>query len=113
MPLPESLDRIARAVSVPLEALFCEDGYCPLATFVIGPESLARLHGPDRARVLDELQAVLSSQIRMELEKASPLLPPVSGDVRRRRTREQVLAAQTERLKALNQAKRSTRRQIT
>ncbi len=106
---------IARALDVPLEALFIEDGFCPLPVFVLSPESLRRLaHKPSREAVLDELTAVLSGHLRAALEQAEPLKPAPRR--RRRRTREEVLAAQASSLAKLRRehpAKRKTPRTIS
>lgn len=117
VPRSASFPVIARALGIPLESLFCDDGYVPLATFVLSPDSLTRLTDPrTREATLDELHGVLSAQIRAELERAAPLAAPRSADVRKRRTREQLLAAQKTRLDALNarqRAKQGGRREIT
>lgn len=110
------LPRIAGALSVPLEALFCEDGFVPLATFVLSPESVARLTSPaTREQALEQLHAALSAQLRLELERAQPL-KPARARARRRRSREELLLAQARRFEALGrrteQRRRTERRTI-
>ena len=103
------LPRLAKALGVPLEALFSDPDCAVLATFIVGPESLRRLRGPGREQALSELHSLLSSQIRLELERAEPVVDAKQADVRRRRTREQILSAQATRLEGLKAAEKRAR----
>lgn len=95
-PASHRFPAIARAYGVPLDALFAEDGWIVLPTPWIRPESQGELRSPAGRERLNE---AISRRIAEALEQATPLTSQAPR--RRRRTREEVLEAQAERLAAL------------
>lgn len=88
---------IAAALRVPLDALFCPDGWAVLPTPWLRPETLASLSDPV---AFEACHRAICERMREALEQAKPLLPVAPG--RQRRTRQQLLAAQAVRLAALS-----------
>jgi len=113
LPLATRIPSIASALAVPVDALFVEQGWAALDSIRLTPEALERINKGGQP-VIDELERMLSSHFRTALANATPFVDdiPLGFDVRRRRTRAEVLADQSVRLTKLRASRPPVRQHL-